>query len=221
VHGTKTGWILDILHLLSKSTETWAGNDMKEFWICFVPLFVAVDAIGVLPIYINLSEGVPNKRRNVVVIQSVFTAMAVAAAFLLVGRPLLALLGITVADFMVAGGLLLFVLSLGDLLNPEKSRKKVDADAIGAVPIGVPLITGPAVLTTCLLLVGQHGVQMTMAAMVVNVLLAGFIFMFASPITRFLGHAGTRTMSKIASLLLASIAVMMVRKGIALIVLGS
>jgi multiple antibiotic resistance protein len=194
---------------------------MKEFWICFVPLFVAVDAIGVLPIFINLCEGVPHNRRNVILTQSVFTAMLVAAAFLLVGRPLLALLGITVADFMVAGGLLLFVLSLSDLLSPEKTRKKVDADGIGAVPIGVPLITGPAVLTTCMLLVNQHGVEVTMAAVVVNVLLAGLIFWFAAPITRFLGHAGTRTLSKIASLLLASIAVMMVRKGVALIILNS
>ena len=195
-----------------------SGENMKEFWICFVPLFVAVDAIGVLPIFINLSEGVPHNRRSVILMQSVVTAVLVAAVFLLVGRPLLALLGITVADFMVAGGLLLFVLSLSDLLSPGKARKKVDADSIGAVPIGVPLITGPAVLTTCLLLGGQHGVSVTMAAMAVNVLLAGLIFGFAEPITRFLGHAGTRTLSKIASLLLASIAVMMVRKGIALIV---
>jgi multiple antibiotic resistance protein len=192
---------------------------MKDFWVCFVPLFVAVDAIGVLPIYMGLCEGVIRSRRNIIVVQSVVTAALVAAAFLFFGRPLLALLGITVADFMVAGGLLLFVLSLGDLLSPEKARKKIiDLETVGAVPIGVPLITGPAVLTTCLLLTSQHGVQVTLLAVSVNVLIAGMIFWFAVPISRFLGHAGTRTLSKIASLLLASIAVMMIRKGLVLII---
>jgi multiple antibiotic resistance protein len=193
---------------------------MKTFWICFVPLFVAVDAVGVLPIFMSLCEGIPSARRHVVIVQSIVTATLVAVAFLLVGSTVLELLGITVADFMVAGGLLLFVLSLSDLLRAEKGKKKVDVETVGAVPIGVPLITGPAVLTTCILLMNQHGAPISIAAVVVNILIAGLIFWFAEPISRFLGQAGTRTLSKIASLLLASIAVMMIRKGIVSIFLS-
>lgn len=192
---------------------------MMTFWVCFVPLFVAVDAVGVLPIFMGLCEGVPGPRRRVVIVQSLITASLVAVAFLLAGAKVLELLGITVADFMVAGGLLLFVLSLNDILSADKARRKVDVDTIGAVPIGVPLITGPAVLTTCILLMNQHGAPVTIVAVVVNILIAGLIFWFAEPISRFLGHAGTRTLSKISSLLLASIAVMMIRKGIVTILL--
>ena len=193
---------------------------MNTFWVCFVPLFVAVDAIGVLPIFMGLCEGVPVARRRVVVVQSIITATLVAVAFLLAGPKVLELLGISVADFMVAGGLLLFVISLSDLVTGEKWRSKIDVETIGAVPIGVPLITGPAVLTTCVLLMNQHGASVTVAAVVVNILIAGLIFWFADPIGRFLGHAGARTLSKIASLLLASIAVMMIRKGVISIVLS-
>ena len=193
---------------------------MKTFWICFVPLFVAVDAIGVLPIFMSLCERVPASRRRVVVLQSIITATLVAVAFLLVGSPLLELLGITVADFMVAGGLMLFLISLSNLVSGEKWKKTTDVETIGAVPIGVPLITGPAVLTTCILLMNQHGAAVTVLAAVVNILIAGFFFWFAGPISRFLGHTGSRTLSKIASLLLASIAVMMVRKGIVIIALS-
>jgi len=187
---------------------------MKDFWPCFVPLFVAVDAVGVLPMFLGLTEELGPTRLRRVLIQSVTTAAAVALVFLAVGKALLNLLGITVADFMVAGGCLLFAISMTDLLSTEKSQRRVDADSLGAVPLGVPLITGPAVLTTSILLLDQYGPLWTALALVLNILIAGLLFRFAAPINRVLGKAGAKILSKIASLLLASIAVMIVRKGI-------
>ncbi|HNX33131.1 MAG TPA: MarC family protein [Kiritimatiellia bacterium] len=188
---------------------------MKEFWLCFVPLFVAVDAIGVLPLFVSMTEGLPADRLRKVVAQSVVTAATVALAFLLFGPLLLRFMGITVADFMIAGGLLLLVIALNDLLSGGKRRRLLEQADLGAVPIGVPLITGPGVLTTCLLLVGLHGRTLTASAVVVNIALAGLIFAFSGRITRAIGLSGTRTVSKVASLLLAAIAVMLIRKGIA------
>lgn len=193
---------------------------VHDFLLCFVPLFVAVDAIGVLPIYLGLVEGVDPTRRAKIVRQSVWTAAIVAVVFTLVGVQVLTFLGITVNDFMVAGGLLLLLIAAGDLLSGEKLQRKVDASTIGAVPIGVPLITGPGVLATCLLLSNLHGPVLTIAAVVLNVGLAGLIFLGAGPIRRALGEAGTRTVSKIASVLLAAIAVMMIRRGITAFVVG-
>jgi len=194
---------------------------MRTFWLCFVPLFVAVDAIGVLPMFIGLTEGLPRERLHRIVIQSVITAAAVATGFLFAGVALLHLLGITVADFMVAGGLMLFAISMRDLLRAEKVVPGQDLDTIGAVPIGVPLVTGPAVMTTSVLLMNQHGAGLTLLAALINILLAGVTFWFAGPISRFLGSAGTKTFSKIASLLLASIAVMVVRKGVVILIQGA
>jgi len=187
---------------------------MKVFWLTFVPLFVAVDAVGVLPMFMGLTDGLAAPQRRVIVRQSVFTAAGVALAFLAVGTGLLKLLGITVADFMVAGGILLFVISLSDLLRVEKVQRRSDPDSLGAVPIGVPLITGPAVLTTSLLLLNEHGLAPTAVAVLLNIAIAGVVFSFADAINRVLGSAGSKTLSKIASLLLAAIAVMMVRKGV-------
>jgi len=187
---------------------------MLEFWLCFVPLFVAVDAIGVLPIYISLTEGLDRAALRVVVGQSVVTASAVALLFLGGGPALLVFLGVTVSDFMIAGGLLLLVVSLNDLLTGEKRQRSVDADGLGAVPIGIPLITGPAVLTSGMLLANSHGKLITAAAMLINIMLAGVIFWFAEPIVNLLGRTGAKVMSKIASLLLAVIAVMLIRRGL-------
>ncbi len=187
---------------------------MYEFWLCFIPLFVAVDAMGVLPMFVALTEGLDEPRLRTVILQSMVTAMAVALLFLALGPILLRFIGITVPDFMIAGGLLLLVISLRDLLAGEKPQRQVDLDSLGAVPIGVPLITGPAVLTTCMLLATTHGKMLTAGAVGVNVLIAGVTFWFAAPLTRVLGRTGTKTISKVASLFLAAIAIMLMRKGL-------
>ncbi len=187
---------------------------MVEFWLCFVPLFVAVDALGTLPIFISLTAGLERARVRTIIWQSLLTATAVALAFLGVGKGVFALLGITVSDFMVAGGVLLFLLSLRGLLAGERKHLLSDHESIGAVPLGVPLIAGPAVFTTSLLLVDEYGLIPTVLATVANIFIAGIVFWASDAINRILGETGMRTLSKIASLILAAIAVMIVRKGV-------
>lgn len=191
-----------------------AAQAMHAFWSCFVPLFVAVDAIGTLPMFILLTQGLDAAQLRRVVLQSVATALLIAWTFLLIGPLLLAFLGITVADFMIAGGLLLLVLSLRDLLAEGRRRVPVDVESLGAVPIGIPLIAGPAVLTTCILLAHTHGKSLTALGVTLNILLSGVLFSFGTPITRRIGRTGTRTFSKIASMLLTAFAVMLIRRGL-------
>jgi multiple antibiotic resistance protein len=194
---------------------------MTEFWLCFVPVFVAVDAVGILPLFLGLTEGLSVAQRRRVIRQSVATATAVALVFVLLGSALLRLLGITVADFMVAGGALLFVLSLADLVGRGPHAADVDGGTMGAVPLGVPLLAGPAVLTASLLLVDQYGRWLTSAAVVANMMLAAVVLLFADPIHRVLGSTGTRVAQRVTLLLLAAIAVMTVRKGVEAFLRGS
>jgi multiple antibiotic resistance protein len=177
-------------------------------------LFVAVDAIGNLPLYISMTEDVAAERRRIIIVESVITASIVAVAFVWFGPVLLRFLGISVPDFMIAGGLLLLAIALAELLTGEKRQRQADPGSLGAVPIGIPLITGPAVLTTCILLRDIHGRGITTLAVVINIILAGLTFLSAEPITRAIGRTGTKTVSKLASLLLAAIAVMLIRRGV-------
>lgn len=103
--------------------------------LCFVPLFVAVDAIGVLPLFMNLTEGIEQSKIKNIIIQSMITALIVALAFIAVGTATLKLLGISVADFMIAGGMLLFLISVRDVLSTEKKNYAIDLESMGAVPI--------------------------------------------------------------------------------------
>lgn len=191
---------------------------MNNFWLCFVPLFVAVDALGILPLFMGLTQGLTRSRTRRIIFESVITAMMVAMVFLFIGKGILMLLGITVADFMIAGGTLLFVISLSDLISTEKRRLQMEQEEVGAVPLGVPLIVGPGVLTTTILLINQYGLIPTVSATIVNIMIAGVVFWMAGSINRVLGTSGTKTISKLASLILAAIGVMMVRKGIMLLI---
>jgi multiple antibiotic resistance protein len=94
----------------------------------------------------------------------------------------------------------------------------MDVQSLGAVPVGVPLIVGPAVLTTSLLLLRQYGLAPTITAVVLNVVMAGGVLWFSQALIRIMGKTGAKTVSKLASLLLAAIGVMMVRKGIMLFI---
>ncbi len=195
---------------------------MEKFWICFVPLFVAVDALGTLPIYMGMVQGLERRRVRRVLAQSLLTAIIVAVSFLALGTGFLQLLGITVADFMVAGGVLLFVIAMADLLSSTRAQgvgvaTGHDIETVGAVPLGVPLIAGPALLTTSLLLLQQHGFWPTGSAIVVNIAIAGALFFSGDFLGRLLGKAGSKIISKISNLLLAAVAVMIVRKGIVMI----
>lgn len=184
------------------------------FWLCFVPLFIATDAIGALPVFINLTKGISEKKLFALIITSLITAAAVGLAFIFIGEQILRLMGITVADFMVAGGLLLFVISLGDLVTKESGSGGICRDELGPVPIGVPLIVGPGVLTTVLLLAKEHGFFSTTIALIINILFAGVVFSTRVIIVKMVGKNGISIISKIASLFLTAISVMIIRKGI-------
>ena len=187
---------------------------MTDFWLSFVSLFVAVNALGILPIFTGMTEGFDSTAKRSIILRSVAAATIVAVLFAAFGTRLLSAFGITVADFMVAGGILLFVISLTELVKVGKGPRKISPEELGAVPLGIPLIAGPAVLTTAMLQRELYGVWITIAAICANTLAAGLVFWMAEPINRVLGWSGAKIMSKIAHLLLAAIAVMLVRKGV-------
>ena len=185
----------------------------KNVFLAFIPLFVAVDAIGVLPIFASLTEELDKKEKLKVIFQSITTAICLAIGFIFLGQAVFRFLNITVGDFMIAGGILLFCIAITDILSPVKKRR-IPSKELGSVPLGTPLIVGPAVLTTSLIVMQQYGLAPTLIAVLANVLLAGVIFLFSHVAIKVLGEAGSRALSKIAALLLAAIAVMMVRRGI-------
>lgn len=186
---------------------------MSHFGLAFIFIFVAVDPFGLLPIFISLTQGMTPFQKRRVIAQSIITALCIAIVFIFVGRALFRAIGVTVSDFMIAGGALLFIIAVRDLVEGEKAQE-TPHQSLGAVPIGTPLIVGPAVLASALIVRDVYGLLPTIAAIVANILLVGVVLLLSDFLVKLLGGAGTRALSKVFLVFLAAFAVMMVRRGI-------
>ena len=184
-----------------------------QFLQAFIPLFIAIDPIGLAAIFLALGSGVPKETRRKIARQAALTGGVVALLFLFLGQSIFAALGITVSDFQIAGGLILFMIAARDLIHSAAEAPPKLADDFGVVPLGMPLIAGPASITTLLLLSQTLGVSITLAALAVNLFLVVLAFAYSDRIGSLIGATGMRAISKIVSLLLAAIAVNMVRRG--------
>jgi len=190
-------------------------NILQEFGLTFVPLFVAMDAVGVLPILVPLTQDMKPAERGRTIRLAVITALGLGLGFVAIGKGIFLFLGIEVSDFLVAGGLILFLLAAKDLITGKMFETEASVGGtIGVVPIGTPLVVGPAVLTTLLILIDQYSIIIVIISFIINLVIGWLLFTQASRVMAFLGQGGVRAVSKVVSLFLAAIAIKMIRQGI-------
>jgi multiple antibiotic resistance protein len=186
---------------------------LNDFLVCLIPIMVALDAPGTLPLFIAMTEDMKKHERRKIVRQSIITAFLVTIGFVFLGQAVFRQLGILVEDFMIAGGVVLLIIAILDIVRAGE-KKTASSSTFGVVPFGTPLIAGPATLTTTLVLVGSYGYVPVILSLVANILLAWLIFAQADRIIRLLGIGGARAFAKVVALLLAAIAVNLIRSGI-------
>jgi multiple antibiotic resistance protein len=179
-----------------------------------------VDIIGTVPLYLGLTENLNEKQKNKVLTDSCIIATILAVLFVFLGKLILRGLGITIDDFKVAGGVLLFILSVY-LLMPGKTKEFVSGslyEDIGIFPLATPLITGPAVLVTAMMLLDSFGLLLTLTSLILNMALAWLVLKYSGLLIKVIGNSGVKALSKISYIFLAAIGVMILREGIAGIV---
>ena len=190
---------------------------LKPYIVTFIPIFLAVDIIGTVPLYLGLTESLNQKQKNKVLTDSVIIATVLAVLFVFLGKLIFRGLGITIDDFKVAGGVLLFILSVY-LLMPGKSREFVSEslyEDIGIFPLATPLITGPAVLVTAMMLLNSFGLLVTLTSLILNMAVAWLVLKYSGLLIKIIGNSGVKALSKISYIFLAAIGVMILREGIA------
>jgi multiple antibiotic resistance protein len=185
---------------------------LKLLLFAGIPLFVAIDPIGLVPLFLGMTEGIDPVRRRRISYQALVTAAVVLVGFMFLGKLTFHVLGITVGDFKIAGGLILLVLASRDLVRTN-GGPQILPDDFGIVPLGLPLIAGPATLTTLLILIDSVGAGFALVALLLNLAVVALAFYFADALARIISLAGLRGISKIIALLLAAIAVSMIRRG--------
>ncbi|MFN3345484.1 MAG: MarC family protein [Chloroherpetonaceae bacterium] len=188
----------------------------ENFLLTFIPLFVAIDAPGALPIFISLTQSFPDNKRRRLTTQAVLTAFAIAIVIMIGGQQIFGFLGISISDFRIAGGLILLLIAIRDLVQSgaDESKQPADPENVSIVPLGIPLIAGPAVLTTLLILNDTYGFLMTTLSLILNLVIVFLLFYFSEYARNLMGPNGAKAVAKVASLFMAAIAVMMIRVGI-------
>ena len=175
---------------------------------------MAVDALGALPLLINLTRGMKWEDRQVLVYKACFAALLIGLIFLFGGNSIFRFLGIIESDFRVAGGLLLIVFAIRDLMVSSSHQGSPPPSRVGIVPIAMPIIMGPAALASLIISSEQFGYGVTVASLLVNLAFVVVLFSRADWVLRRLGEDVSDAFAKISSLLLAAIGVMLVRSGL-------
>lgn len=184
----------------------------EKFFLAFIPVFVAIDPIGLVALFMGLGPGASLEQRKQQAFLGIFTGLGVAIGFIFLGKIIFSALGITVADFQIAGGLILLILATRELVTFGPADRD-GGDDFGIVPLGMPLIAGPALLTALLILIDTVGIVFTLVSLLVNLGIVAIALCNADRFSRWMGKQGLRGVSKIIALLLAAIAVSLIRRG--------
>jgi multiple antibiotic resistance protein len=189
----------------------------------FVALFVIIDPVGLAPLFVALTQGMPARARRGVAIRACLVALGILTLFGVAGEAVLNFLGISMPAFRIAGGILLFLTALDMLFERRAQRRQGQADTAhpedpSVFPLAIPLIAGPGAIATMILLTGQGGGAalhvLAVHAVMALVLLAVFaLFLLAAPIERLLGPTGITVVTRLLGMLLAALSVQFVIDG--------
>jgi len=180
-------------------------------------LFIAIDPLGNAPLFYGLTATLSDEKRRVIVRQSCKIATLILIVFAIVGDMLLSYFGLSVADFRISGGIILLIYGIAGILGwTEASMIKhpEEAETIAVVPLATPLLAGPAAIATVLYIKAVYGIEYALVSIAVNTLITFVMLNNSQKLMDILGRNGAIALSKIMSILLAAIAIAMVREGI-------
>ncbi|MGE3332115.1 MAG: MarC family protein [Rhodospirillaceae bacterium] len=194
----------------------------------FVNFIVIIDPIGVVPFFMSHTAHLDAADRRATALKSITIAAAILLVFTVIGQPLLHYLGVSVAAFRIAGGVLLLLLAVDMVLvkesgiratTPKEEEEATHRPDVAVFPLAVPLIAGPGAITSVILLQSQNagsfaGQSVVAGVMIVVLLITGLMFLVAGPIMRMLGVTGINVMTRVLGIILAALAVSNILEGL-------
>ena len=196
--------------------------DSTQIISAFVTLFVVIDPVGLVPLFIALTRDMTPQRRRRIGWRALAIAAVLLTLFGLAGESILTVIGISLPAFRIAGGMLLFLTALDMLFERRTERRegqtRDDDHDPSVFPLATPLLAGPGALATMILLVGEnpgptHTLMIHVVMLAVLGIAAGF-FALADPIARVLGRTGTMVVTRLFGMLLAALSIQFVIDGL-------
>lgn len=177
-----------------------------------VAMFIITDSIGNLPFFMGLTEGLPQSERRSIFNTAILTGLFLLAVFGLAGSMFFSLFDLTIEDLKIAGGILLLFIAVEVMLRGKVTFEH--KEDMGVVPMGCPLLVGPGAITTLLVVLKLYDIYAVLLGVFVCFVFIWLVLYFAENIYKFLGRNGALIITKIASILIAAIAVRFIRQGI-------
>ena len=203
------------------------GMDIAELVKAALALFAIVDPVGVIPLFLIATQGYSQAQSRSAARIAALTVLGVLTLFAFLGEPILGFFGIRLAAFSVAGGLLLLLLALSMVqahVSPQRQTRDEaveveERDAVGVVPLGIPLLAGPGAITHVIVAAGAtHGNWVQQMALLIPVALVALSvwlsFRAAPAIARRLGKTGIHVITRLMGLIIAAISIEMIATGL-------
>lgn len=188
--------------------------DVFLFVEAFVLLFAVVDAVGTVPIFIGLTEGYSGDRRKIVK-QAVVISTAILVLFALFGWLIFSIFGITINDFRVAGGIILFIVAVDHLRGENDRSRGLQPSDVAAFPLATPLLAGPGAISTVIIISAPpYSPFLALAVVACNAVLSYLVLSSSDRVRKVIGPNGTIALSRITALLIAALAVSFVTVGV-------
>ena len=196
----------------------------------FITLLAVVNPLACVPFFIHFTQGFTKAQRQRTILVSSFTTFVVIAISALLGLQILEFFGISLASFQVGGGMLLLSSALS-MLNAQPAEARANADevhdaearatvgaSIAVVPLAIPLLTGPATMSTVVIYAEKAKTLLQLGSLVgygvVIALATALCFAMAAPIARVMGKTGINVMTRLMGLILAALAVEVMADGL-------
>ena len=186
-----------------------------------IALFIIVDPFGNIPIFVGLTEGIPDAQKKTVYDTAVLVGTALLLVFAFAGQGILSLFGLSIYSFEIAGGILLLIISIRILISGSMHEKVESPESLGAVPIAIPLLVGPGAITSIIVDLQVYDTVSTLYGIVIAILAVlivlsstWVILRYISNIYKFLGKTGSLVIARVMALLIAAIAVQYILTGI-------
>ncbi|MDG6985684.1 MAG: MarC family protein [Nitrososphaerota archaeon] len=192
--------------------------DVVLFTEAFVLLFAVIDAIGTVPIFIGLTKDFTEHRKRIVR-EAVVISTVILTVFALFGWLIFETFGITINDFRIAGGIILFIVSVDHLRGGDERSKGLEPSDIAAFPLATPLLAGPGAISTVIIIsAAPYSPFLALIVILCNSVLSYLILSGSNWVSKFFGRNGTVALSRITALLIAALAISFVVAGITNIV---
>jgi multiple antibiotic resistance protein len=200
--------------------------NFEFFILCFSSLFALINPIGLVPIFLSITDNYNRKERDIIAIKAVIFSFFILIVFSFIGEFIFSFYNITVDGFRIAGGILLLKISL-DMLESKRSRTRTtpveqkeaeQKDEIAYTPLGIPLIAGPGAIASIMILSSETNNYIDKITLLISLSLVLFMTFFIFKISKILsknfGKSGLRIMQRIMGLILMTISIEFILKGI-------